>query len=707
MKRRPSSNTNTNSIKIILSFLLLWGLGAGLASLKQSQDIRQQAKIGQQDIGVPQLGLEPAQPTNQVLTNPGKFTSAQERYRLSYDPKIWRNQAVPATANNDDQDRAFFTLRNLTGFASVYLSSQELPTNLRNYQSLHDLAKALEQTQIQSHFSNYPGQTVSYLGYDIVNIGGRNAIKFNYQTEILGHTSRYAEYVFAVGERLVEAEVKAAGKEEVTAAVSRLLQGLEFLGIKQQKQPQVLGSTSTNSAAQLVENRLTESQLVDLAHPSVLQIAHLYCKQLQVDTTGATYLQNSYPYCNVAAGSGFIVGSDGLVATNGHVVESYPEQDVIGGLFTGNIATYEFLADTVQQVLSEEGLLLTKAESQTVLDEMIQDPNAVDSLVIAMYDLFEEGVARVEDRENIVYVNASQRPFQINEEIEELTQDNVRQLITLDNTTFKAHIQATDFANHLKKEVILEEKKPEGSDVALIKIVNQQGYHFPVLPLALDSEIKSGRNILVMGYPGLVSGGDSELFLDYQASAGQPTITRGIVSAVKADKAGNRLIQTDASIEQGNSGGPALNLNGEVIGIATYAFNSDSGNYNFLRDVVDLVDLSEQANINLGNQDLSTYLAWRQGLDYFWQDRYSRSLEQLAAVEDSYPIHPTVELYVADANQAIKAGRDVDLVFGIEKEYVYGGLVGLGVVLVGLVIWLAARAIKGSKQQYPHATPSV
>ena len=59
---------------------------------------------------------------------------------------------------------------------------------------------------------------------------------------------------------------------------------------------------------------------------------------------------------------------------------------------------------------------------------------------------------------------------------------------------------------------------------------------------------------------------------------GEPTVTRGIVSAKRRTEPTTGsdqglfadLIQTDASINHGNSGGPLLNMRGEVLGVNTY-----------------------------------------------------------------------------------------------------------------------------------------
>jgi serine protease Do len=73
---------------------------------------------------------------------------------------------------------------------------------------------------------------------------------------------------------------------------------------------------------------------------------------------------------------------------------------------------------------------------------------------------------------------------------------------------------------------------------------------------------------------------------DWSIAIGNPfglggTVTAGIISALHRDIGSgqyDRYIQTDASINQGNSGGPLFDLNGNVIGINTAIFSPTGGN---------------------------------------------------------------------------------------------------------------------------------
>jgi serine protease Do len=113
----------------------------------------------------------------------------------------------------------------------------------------------------------------------------------------------------------------------------------------------------------------------------------------------------------------------------------------------------------------------------------------------------------------------------------------------------------------------------EFTDIALLKIKNAEKIRFPYLKLGDSDTILVGEWVIAMGNP-------FGLFED-----GKPTVTVGVVSAVDRDfkpdpeqpRVYTHMIQTDAAINSGNSGGPLLNSMGEVIGMNTFIFTPTSG----------------------------------------------------------------------------------------------------------------------------------
>lgn len=105
----------------------------------------------------------------------------------------------------------------------------------------------------------------------------------------------------------------------------------------------------------------------------------------------------------------------------------------------------------------------------------------------------------------------------------------------------------------------------ERQDIALVSFEAKPDSNITVAVLGDSDKVQTGDICLAMGAP-----------LGYRQS-----VTQGIVSATgrSGDQIGNMndFIQTDAAINQGNSGGPLVNIYGEVIGINTWIASSSGG----------------------------------------------------------------------------------------------------------------------------------
>jgi S1-C subfamily serine protease len=115
------------------------------------------------------------------------------------------------------------------------------------------------------------------------------------------------------------------------------------------------------------------------------------------------------------------------------------------------------------------------------------------------------------------------------------------EVVTLDGRTFLARLVGDD---------------PD-TDLALIKI--QEPVSLPTARLGDSKALRRGQLVIAIGAP-----------LGFEA-----TVTAGIISAMGRSLRGERgrliedLIQTDAALNPGSSGGPLVNAAGEVVGIAT------------------------------------------------------------------------------------------------------------------------------------------
>jgi|ERR1019366_2072556 hypothetical protein len=113
----------------------------------------------------------------------------------------------------------------------------------------------------------------------------------------------------------------------------------------------------------------------------------------------------------------------------------------------------------------------------------------------------------------------------------------------------------------------------ERCDLAVIQVV---GHDLPVLDLGNSDALSVGDPVVVVGSPSGLEG----------------TVTAGILSSVRDIADGFKVLQTDAAVNPGNSGGPLLNNKAEVIGVVSFQLRSAQGlNFaipiNYVRGLLD------------------------------------------------------------------------------------------------------------------------
>jgi serine protease Do len=176
-----------------------------------------------------------------------------------------------------------------------------------------------------------------------------------------------------------------------------------------------------------------------------------------------------------------------------------------------------------------------------------------------------------------------------------VVEDADRLVVTLEEREYEAEVVGTDPA----------------TDLALLKV--DAGRNLKYLKLGDSESLRVGDWIMAIGSP---------LRLEH-------TVTVGVVSAkgrsigITPEFSLENFIQTDAAINFGNSGGPLVNLRGEVVGIAT-AINYGAENIGFAVPVATLRQILPQLRdegrvtrgylgVNIGN--LSFELAQSFGFD--------------------------------------------------------------------------------------------
>lgn len=218
---------------------------------------------------------------------------------------------------------------------------------------------------------------------------------------------------------------------------------------------------------------------------------------------------HSGPLSITMEGSGFILNQNGYVVTNAHVLGS--DQDI----------TNEFAKQAANAIIS----YTTTSFSQST--DLTQNQKT------------EMATAFVE------YVVKNIQIGETNKKILALVHDASDQPIP-----FTLQVMAVGG--------VIPDK-----DVAILKM---DGNNFSPLPLGNDESLNVGDKLYVLGYPAAAT------FMPYLSTSSytEPTFTSGVVSAKKTMAGGWSVVQTDATMTHGNSGGPVFDSSGKVVGIATF-----------------------------------------------------------------------------------------------------------------------------------------
>ena len=237
-----------------------------------------------------------------------------------------------------------------------------------------------------------------------------------------------------------------------------------------------------------------------------------------------------------------------------------------------------------------------------------------------------------------------------------------------------------------------------GKDIAIIKI---EQHDLPTVPMGDDTKLRTGSHVVVIGYPGAA---DITMGQPFEAP-GEATLTQGDISARRNLRAGWDAIQTSAEINHGNSGGPAFNDHGEVIGVATWLPPTElqAKGINFL---IPSSVASEFLNeLNVKPQEGRLAKLYKEGLADFDAHRYKRALEKFQQVNNLNPAFPFVQKYITDAQAEISAGRGGGLT-EVPLWAMVTLIVALGVAVAGGLYFMRQRALYAGAGAARMATPT-
>ncbi len=358
-----------------------------------------------------------------------------------------------------------------------------------------------------------------------------------------------------------------------------------------------------------------------------------------------------------AAGSGFIVSPDGYVVTNGHVVQWFHEanEDQLKSMLL--YSALDNAGYFALEAARRGGGVLTEDTKYRLMERLLPHTQVTLSKDLDVY-----------------LQNWHSLPAEVKE--------------------YSAPIQP-----FTGKFAVIGANLTNGKDVAVLKV---EGRDLPTMQVGDSQAMQIGNAISVAGYPGVGT------FLDVLNlnTPMQASFTRGQVSSLKVDVKGQSLLQVDAGISFGNSGGPVINDQGLVVGMATLgAANTEAFNFAVPTNTINEFVRSSGLTPSAGLFDQQ----WRAGLDHYYRgmdltaSRPAQAREafqsSIASFDEVLRILPDLPDAVYLRQQAIRQREALPTSQPMNwLPWVIGGIVAIGLLLLimGMMRRKGAGAVAGA-----------
>jgi S1-C subfamily serine protease len=345
-------------------------------------------------------------------------------------------------------------------------------------------------------------------------------------------------------------------------------------------------------------------------------------------------------------GSGFLLSPDGYLATNAHVIQIFHEQN-----------EQQLQAELFFNALEASGFF----EHEAVLRGGGGLPLTHDKKVQLATRLLPYATFRVEKDLDVYLQNWRRYPAEVKEYSP-----------PINPFTGRLAVPGITWAT--------------GKDVAILKI---EGRDLPTMQIGDSNRQTIGDNVSVAGYPAVASFND---YLDPRAPM-QASFTRGQISSLKVDVKGSSLVQIDAAISSGSSGGAVLSDRGEVVGMAT--MGADVQGFNFAVPTSVITEFIRASGVT--PQPSLFDRIWRQGLTHYYtaesatgrtkRSEYQAAIDQF---DEALRLLPDLPDAVALRQEALRR-RDESPNAGPSPLPIIGIAVALGALLIGAGVMMRRK----------------
>ena len=224
-----------------------------------------------------------------------------------------------------------------------------------------------------------------------------------------------------------------------------------------------------------------------------------------------------------------------------------------------------------------------------------------------------------------------------------------------------------------------------GNDLAVLKIERKR---LPSLTLGKSEATRVGESIWSVGYPAVASSSDEVIggWLSRDTDL-EATVNPGNITAIKRNFTNAPVFQTNVAIYRGNSGGPAVNRAGQVIGVSTWG-HTDAEQIKFLVPVDVARRFLAEAKVPVGaSGEFDRH--YRAALDAASSGKWIEAKKELSRASVLFPSSPDLIRFDRDADRAISTMP----IWQLRPI----GTASVGMLVLAVIIaatWFAARSTR-------------
>ncbi len=400
---------------------------------------------------------------------------------------------------------------------------------------------------------------------------------------------------------------------------------------------------------------------VDIAGPAVVRVANLNQVQLTINLCGASGSTTGAVY---SLGSGAFVSANGDILTADHVV--HVSQDELAAV------VYQALIPLVAQNGACKGFSQDNPPTIEQVAALVSDGDITLSFSPSTYDIFRSSS----------YVGALSAPGD--------TESFLQTLLAAPHDT----------------ATVIASSPFEQDDVALLHVPETDT---PSIQLDDSATVAVQDQLTIIGFPGngdlplAEVPGEPDLGGSDPTNAVTSSVNSIYVSAIKTNTNKSELIEVGGNVEHGDSGGPALDAAGHIVGIVSFGGTDDPDGTSFLRSSQSAQALMAQANIN--TQPGPFEVAWQQAFtDYAASNpgHWHRAAADLDALSAKYSDFHAVTPYRTYADTAAENETVSSASLTPSTPVLIVGAIGLGVLLLVVV---GILLLAGRRRRTPPAPP--